>query len=114
MKDVEFMTGKEKEMVLKQWRTFVKNGFQPQNFPKRLYHHLINHCSFIAHYSRYGFYDTYFRNPDDTEHFLNQFRKGAEYQSVEYGGNYWLADERYHDLNQAMCDVVQEYNPQLF
>ena len=104
MKDVQFMTGKEKEIVLKQWKTFVTNGFQFKHFTSRLYLHLINHCSFIAHYSRAGFYNTYFKNPDDTIHFLSQFDFDLGCRSVEYGGTHWLTAEDYCDINRAMCD----------
>jgi len=66
--DTKFMTGKEKAMVLKQWRTFLKNGMASKSFSKRLYQHLILHCNFIAHYSREGFYNWYFGQPDPDQH----------------------------------------------
>lgn len=42
--DVEFMTAREKELVLKSWRAFLKQGLQKQHFTKRLYEHLHLHC----------------------------------------------------------------------
>ena len=60
--DVQFMTAKEKGMVLKNWETFLKHGLKKQHFTKRLYEHLHLHCGFIAHYSRDGFYSTYLSN----------------------------------------------------
>jgi len=100
--DVEFMTGAEKLLVLKQWITFVSNGFQRKHWTKRLYHHLTLHCSFIAHFSIHGFYEVYFMNSDDTVKIIKQFTEGT---SVEYGYRVWL-DGDYNDINTAMCDVM--------
>ena len=109
MKDVQFLTAKEKEMVLKQWVTFVKNDFDEAKFTKRLYDHLIQHCSFIAHYNKEGFYSTYFKNPEDTIHFLSQFDKDLSNESIDCGGTYWLTSPEYNDINQAMCDAIEPY-----
>lgn len=65
-KDTKFMTAKEKQTVIRAWERFLKNGCKPNDFTKALYHHLINHCSFIAHYDLGGFYSTYFSEPEDT------------------------------------------------
>jgi len=114
MKDVQFMTGKEKELVLKQWERFLKNGLKWDDFTDRLYKHLTLHCSFIAHYSRSGFYSTYFEDGDDTAHFLSQFdthnaEPGGVPKSIEYGMTYWATDERYEDINKAMIEVAGKY-----
>ena len=114
MKDVKFMTAKEKEKVLKQWEAFLKNGCIRLMFTKQLYHHLIMHCSFIAHYDINGFYATYFEQGDDTINFLSQFdnRNGIP-KSVELGMYGWYTDSDYHDLNSAMCQVASKYIPHL-
>ena len=65
-KDSEFMTVRDKELVLAQWRRFVERGFNFEHFTDRLYKHLTLHCSFIAHFDRSGFYSTYFENPEAT------------------------------------------------
>lgn len=109
MKDTKFMTAKDKELALKQWRTFIKEGMQAKHFTKRIYEHLSLHCSFIAHYNREGFYSTYFQQPEDTIKFLEQFDPTGEHRSVELGGGYWFTDSDYHDLNDGMCQVVGEY-----
>ena len=89
-KDVEFMTVKDKQLVINNWIKFLKqlaidtgeeqldkHGNQVpilfKYFTRRLYEHLSLHCSFIAHYNRYGFFDTYFNEPKDTQLFLSQF-----------------------------------------
>jgi len=114
MKDVKFMSAAEKQKVLKQWELFLKSGLSKDKFSKALYEHLINHCSFIAHYNIHGFYDTYFDQGDDTVHFLSQFdnRNGIP-KSVELGMFGWYTDSDYHDLNSAMCRVASPYIPLL-
>lgn len=109
MKDVEFMTGKEKELALKAWTTFVKHGFQRKHFTKRIYSHLSLHCSFIAHYNIHGFYDTYFTSPENTLHFMTQFDRRSGAVSVEYGSTHWLNDPDYTDLNNAFCGIIEQY-----
>ena len=110
LKDTKFMSAAEKRRVLKQWETFLKYGCKAEHFTKPLYHHLMQHCSFIAHYDRGGFYATYFEEPEDTAHFLSQFdnRNGLP-RSVEYGMTYWITDSDYGDINVAMCQVASKY-----
>ncbi|MBI4294657.1 MAG: hypothetical protein HY669_00645 [Chloroflexi bacterium] len=108
----KYMSAKEKEQVLRAWETFLKNGCRPQDFTEALYHHLIQHCSFTAHYDRGGFYHTYFANGEDTTHFLTQFDRSRGCKSVEYGGGWWLTGD-YADINNAMVDVAARYIPQL-
>lgn len=103
MKDVEFMSAEEKERALKAWKRFIKNGFKWEHFTKALYEHLHLHCSFIAHYDRQGFYQTYFTDPEDTLKFIKQFTTGV---SEEYNATWWLHGE-YVDINEAMCEVVR-------
>ncbi len=104
-KDVEFMTAREKELVLKNWRNFLKNGLQKQHFTKRLYEHLHLHCGYIAHYNIHGFYSTYFEAGQNTERFFEHFC------------NYTAADCRangdYGDVNTAMRQVYEEFKPSI-
>jgi hypothetical protein len=44
--DAEFLSAREKLLVLKAWVRFLKNGLRWEDFSDRLYKHLINHCSF--------------------------------------------------------------------
>lgn len=87
-RDAEFMMAREKTLVLKTWVRFPKNGLRFADFSDRLYRHLTLHCSFIAHYNRLGFYQTYFENGGDAVRFLGQFDKRGELRSVEYGGTW--------------------------
>jgi len=112
--DSKFMSAAEKRKVLKQWNLFLKSGLQREKFTKPLYEHLINHCSFIAHYDIHGFYSTYFEEGEDTAHFLSQFddRNGIP-KSIEYGMTYWITDEDYYDINSEMVRIASTYIPAL-
>lgn len=102
--DAEFQTASEKAKVLRDWERFLRLGMEFKNFSKLLYRHLISHCSFIAHYDRYGFYDTYFTRPSTKTRFLGQFESGI---SMNFGQDWWLNDGRDADINRAMCDVAR-------
>lgn len=109
--DTQFMSANDKRLTLKAWKTFLKNGLQPQHFTKRLYHHLIQHCSFIAHYNLRGFYGYYFTNPSKTKAFIGQFDTG---KAVEYGGAGWWLQGDYEDINRAMCEAVEPYKANIY
>jgi hypothetical protein len=110
LKDTQFMSAQEKSRVLKQWANFLKYGCQKKHFTDALYHHLTQHCEFIAHYDKNCFYDTYFDRGDDTAHFLTQFdnRAGVP-KSIEYGMYGWYTSEDYHGINSAMCNIAVKY-----
>ena len=112
--DSRFMPAAVKRRVLKQWEVFLKSGCAREKFTKPLYEHLIQHCSFIAHYDIYGFYATYFENGDDTVRFLSQFDDSERIpKSIEYGMTYWLTDEEYYDINSEMVRIAGKYIPVL-
>jgi hypothetical protein len=112
MQDTKFMTAIEKEKVLKHWKAFLKSGFSRRSFTKLLYHHLMQNCSFIAHYNIHGFYGEYFGNAADTARFLRQFDRryvirGDIPESIEGGDTYWATGD-YTDINTAMIDAATE------
>lgn len=113
MESTRFMTAKEKGLVLKAWKRFLAKGLRWEDFIERLYSHLINNCSFIAHYDRGGFYATYFESGDRIALFLSQFdarNAGANGipPSVEYDSTEWIDDD-YGDLNRAMIQAAAPY-----
>lgn len=114
-RDARFMSADEKRHVLRAWIRFVKGSCAFEHFTKALYNHLIQHCSFIAHYDRGGFYATYFQEPDATQRFLDQFDRAKGCVSIEYGTSWWLGDEGgdYHDINSAMVDAIEDLLPEL-
>src|SRR2546422_9823757 len=111
-RDAKFMSAREKELVLKAWVRFVRNGLRFEDFTRRLYEHLHLHCQFIAHYDRAGFYRTYFENGEDTVRFLSQFDKRGACRSIEYGMMSWLEGD-YGDLARAMIEEASPYVPKL-
>src|SRR5260370_36799089 len=94
------------------WTSFVNNRLQSEQFTKGLYKHLIQHCSFIAHYNRAGFYSCYFEAGDSIALFLSQFDSRGLCSSVEYGGHHWLSGE-YEDINRATIAEGKAYIPSL-
>jgi hypothetical protein len=106
LRDSEFMSAHDKRLALRAWETFLAHGCQFKHFTKRLYEHLIQHCSFIAHYNRLGFYDHYFRAPETIQHFLDQFDESKGCRSIEIGMDLWVRDPDYRDINAAMCRIA--------
>jgi len=103
------MSSDEKEKVLKDWQRFVESDFDKARFTKPLYNHLIQHCSFIAHYNQSGFYGSYFEDPEDTMRFIKQFDRDQGCVSVEYGMTHWLNNDDYRDINTAMVEIMERY-----
>jgi hypothetical protein len=114
MKATKFMSAEEKEKVLKDWQRFIESDFSQAKFTKSLYNHLIQHCSFIAHYNQAGFYGTYFEDPEDTMKFITQFDREQGGVSVEYGMKYWLTAEDYQDINKAMVEAMERYKAAIY
>ena len=113
-KDVEFLSAKDKSIILKQWITFIKNGFKKEHFTDRLYKHLILHCSFIAHFNRDSFYSLYFKNSTKTKDFVSQFDIDKGYVSTEYGSPTWALADDYHDINSSMVLEMSPYKEQIY
>jgi hypothetical protein len=110
--DERFMTAHEKWRVLRAWRRFIRGGFEFEKFTEATYHHVIQHCSFIAHYDRGEFWDFYFNSdPKRLMSFLEQF--GGDKRSAEYGWTWWLKGPTGADLNQAMCREMEVIYPAL-
>jgi hypothetical protein len=108
------MSAAEKEKVLKDWHRFIESDFDRARFTKSLYDHLIQRCSFIAHYDQHGFYSTYFEDPEDTLKFVKQFDREQGCVSVEYGMTYWLNSEDYGDINKAMVEAFEPYKTEIY
>jgi len=109
-RDAEFMTAKEKGLVLKAWNTFLKHGLKRKHFIDRLYKHLTLHCSFIAHFDANGFHRTYFgASRLAAIRFLEMFDPNGDGISAEYGSRSWLENMNYSDINQAMREVAGPY-----
>ena len=109
MKDAQFMPAQQKINCLKHWEKFLKNGLKREDFVAVLYDHLIQHCSFIAHFDKETFYSFYFGNGfDQIKKFLSQFDERGEHLSIEYGGA-WIYGEEYSDINVEMVKIASKY-----
>jgi len=111
MADGQFMTAARKKAVLKDWVAFLNGGFRFEDFTKALYDHLTLSCSFIAHFNRLGFYETYFKDARQTARFLSQFDRTKGCVSVEYGDCHWIHKQGYEDLNGAMVSCIVRLLP---
>ena len=99
--DAQFMTARDKELVLRDWERFLQHGLARARFTKRLYQHLHLHCGFIAHYNIDGFHNEYFQAGTDTERFFECF---CSYTAQNFG-----AYAEYDDLNRAMRDAYERH-----
>src|SRR5260370_34160290 len=84
--DEHFMSAAEKKRVLRAWIRFLQSGCKKAQFTQDLYHHLIQHYSFIAHYERNSFYHIYFeRLTPEMFRFFDEFDPQKPRISAEYG-----------------------------
>ena len=116
--DAQYMTAQQKRRILGDWGRFFETRMDYKRFTKRLYEHLTLHCSFIAHFNRQGFFDTYFANPEGLQRFLDQFDRTKGCVSTEYGMTYWIrggndVSQQYYDLNGALVDAIADMLPAL-
>ena len=116
--DAQYMTAQQKRRVLGDWVRFFAGGMEFKRFTKRLYEHLTLHCSYIAHFGRQGFFETYFADPEALQRFLDQFDRSNGCVSTEYGMTYWIRDGNdvsaaYYDLNNALVDTIADMLPAL-
>ncbi len=110
-KDEQFMSADEKLKTFRAWVRFLRAGCTWDTFSQVLYHHLYQHCSFIAHTDRAGFYAHYFcvENAEATLAFLDQFDPEKPGVSVEYRDTLWLReDQTGSDLSRAMRERLPE------
>lgn len=128
--DAKFMSAKEKGTVLKHWVRFLDSLVAKEHlvdapvdkygnvhpiafhkFAERLYHHLAQHCGFIAHYNRLGFYQEYFSGDlADLQRFFRAFEiehpTAGGYPSRSCWGDYT-------DIGKAMCDEYMALKPKI-
>ena len=128
MKDVRFMTAKQKARVARDFELFIlarlkltreQAGRLPGSdwgtqaipqFTKGLYVYFSNHLGHIAHGSIHGFFDNQFLQTDD---FLRNVQQIADDRNG-YGAPLtrgWGAGDEYNDLNTVMVAVAKHYWP---
>lgn len=110
--ECRFMTPKDKQQVLTAWVRFLKSGCSHARFSHSLYQHLTLHCSFIAHFNRDGFFQTYFdTSVEATQNFFAQFDGRGPCESAEYGGLSGWKSGDYRDINEAMIAEAAPFIP---
>ena len=111
MTDTKFLSAEGKKNILKQWKTFIKSGFNPGRFTETIYNHLHLHCGYIAHLNRSGFYYTYW-NDEVIRFSADNGYETAPAPKVFYEWERFLKgfDIRgeYKDINTAMLIVLEE------
>jgi hypothetical protein len=110
MTDTRFLPADGKRLILKQWKTFIKSGFNPGRFTETIYDHLHLHAGFIAHYNRSGFYYTYW-NDEVIRYAADNGYEPAPAPKVFYEWERFLKafDIRgeYRDINTAMMIILE-------
>lgn len=99
--DVQFQSADEKQKVYKAWLRFLDSNFDRAKFTKALYHHLMQHCGFIAHFDIHGFYAAQFGDARLRAEFIESFLSGGMLESYRAGG------PDYTDINEAMAQALQ-------
>jgi hypothetical protein len=95
--------------IIKAWVAFLKSGFAQAKFTQSLYHHLYQHCSFIAHFDRHGFYAVYFTtDAEATLKFIDQFDPNGHGLAAELGGHHWRTGDC-ADINEAMREAARPF-----
>lgn len=84
--DSKAIGARERHLVLKSWRRFLKSGLRFEGFSQRLYKHLTLGCGFIPHHDRHGFYATYFNLGEEPPRFLFPVQ-----QKLPFGRIRWFA-----------------------
>jgi hypothetical protein len=91
-------TAEDKVAFAKQFVGFVRSEFAAKHFTDKFYRRLSNTFGHIAHYSRAGFWDTFFTNTADKVRFLEQ-----TLQYPCYGDPAWT----YSDVERALQKWLQ-------
>jgi hypothetical protein len=77
----EFSTAEDKARFANQFVKFVSNGYKFADFPKWFYQRLSMCFGHIAHYDRFGFYETFFKSDRGIVEFMRQCRTYPNYGS---------------------------------
>jgi hypothetical protein len=130
----EFLSAKDKALVFKQWKSFMKflssgewkewNNKQggsdygmeaPKVFTKNIYLHLSLHCGFIAHFNIHGFYSEYFSGSQvDIERFFKAIESWGEYTDItdamraEYGTHKDKITAQFKEETDDRFDLIKE------
>lgn len=80
----KFDTAEDKAWFGNHFFKFVANDFPLSSFTNRLYHRLSNSFGHIAHFNRYGFFESFFQDTRGKLDFLRQTMEWPCYGHPEY------------------------------
>jgi len=95
----------DKEKFERQFKKFVEGGFQWKHFPKWFYKQLSMTFGHIAHNDQHGFYEEFFKTPEDRRRFI---RQTLEYFPV--GDPAWTYVDVERILQQWWKTKMEEYD----
>ena len=107
MYEGKFITAAQKAAVAKRFESFIKSGFKRSLFSKNLYHYLMLHFGFIAHYNIDGFY---------TERFWNPQGRLMTFNAIANPNPWDLKDDNTShcaDLNTRLMEIAREYHERI-
>lgn len=96
------MTAREKELVLKSWKTFLKHGMKRQHLTKRLFEYLRLHCRPRSCCDIHDFYSVYFKAGQDIHQSFKDFTYSCNTRRSTCA-----------DLNKAMLKVYYQYKDKI-
>jgi len=92
--DSSLMTRKEKENIVKQMKSFLKNNLQQKSFKASLCQYLqLGHLSVS---SQDDYYSTYFSQPESKLAWAREFTRCKDHEELK-------------DINKALKDMVSDY-----
>ena len=95
----KWSTAEDKAKFFRHYQKFVTGGFKASQFPKWFYDRLSQCFGHIAHYNQGGFYEEWFRSPEQQLEFLEYALRypcygdaGHTYSDVERALQAWIAE----------------------
>lgn len=82
--DTKFSSRQDKAKVLNDLADFVRSGFEPKLFTKKLYTALNSMFGHIAHYDIHGFYNEWFRDESHRLNWLYYVQENGGYGDPEW------------------------------
>ncbi len=102
---MEIISNKKKRKIVREFKFFIKSGFDSAYFTNAVHSHLVHWCCFRVVGSKEAFYKHYFVDQKNLYRFLCQFITGncVEYPVLK---NEWL--KGLPDVHEPMCLVIRE------
>lgn len=106
--DARYFTAEQKAKAFKCFERVLRTR-DIDKMDKNLYHHLIQHCGFSAHYDIHGFKAHY--SGQNFRAFVERFDRNSR---LFQGWNHWVNLEGYEDINNDMVDLATAVAPRIY